>query len=347
MIYERLEQRRMSFACTKRNLAGLTKHFEDIIVHENYLHGVAKEDFYSGMDALAQTFRKLYTEMISDPQNYAMKDDNDSKGLSNNMNFLFQLAQTGTLNDKILEVEGKLLALTLKEAKVTKAERYFHILESLGFVTTGLGAKIETSEMISVEYPDNNYLLAVLKAMTDAICMFSSAKPHQISSNYFELLDYRLLENYPATEPTLTFEYLMSKIKGESRDIATMFYEFIMPLTKCQVKGDFRHYWTITFTLKTTKKVIMSLRVNLESHDVKLNLFNLGKYTKFLIDFPTKMLHEIKHGGWETDNDDAFVFELGGKTYKKDPDGSFVFTKPNKSESMLLIELLKKELSFL
>jgi len=347
MTYEKLEQRRLNLSCTRRNLAGLSEDFDKINIHENYLYGISKKDFYSGMDALAQTFRALYTGMINEPQNYAMKDNDDKKGLEMNMNFLFLLAQKGDLNNGSLDIDGKPLALALKEAKVTKPETYFNILEPLGFVIAGLGNKIEASDIITIEYPDNSYLLTALKAMAEAISMFSKLKPHQQSSNYFELLDYRVLENYPATEPTTTIEYILSKIKGESQGVVKLFYDFIKPHATCQIKGSIRHYWTLTFTLKSTKKVIMSLKVNLKSHDVKLNLFNLNKYTGILNGSPAKMLNEIRHGGWETDNEYAFVFDFDGTTYRKDPDGSFVFTKPDKNDFELLIKLLKKELEFM
>ncbi|MCL2404630.1 MAG: hypothetical protein FWC92_03675, partial [Defluviitaleaceae bacterium] len=347
MIFERLEQRRTNFACAKRNLAGLTENFNKITIHENYLCGLTKEDFYHGMDALIQVFRTLYTGMISEPLNYVMKDSDDKKGLEKNMNFLFILAQKGHLTNGLIEIEGKLFALALKEAKITKPEIYFNVLNTLGFTTVGLGKKIESSEIITVEYPDSGYLFAVLRAMVDAIGMFSTAKPHQQSRNYFELLDYRVLENYPATEPKITVEYIMSKIKGESHDVVSLFYEFIIPHAKCQIKGSFGHYLTLTFTSKTTKKVIMSLKINLESHDVKLNLFNLGKYIEHLDGLSDKMRNEIKYSGWETNNEYAFVFELDGKSYRKDPESAFVFTMPSISESELLIGLLKKELEFI
>ena len=56
-VPERLEQRRTASLCAKRNLAGLTENFENIIVRENYLHGMGRESFrneiypQSGADA--------------------------------------------------------------------------------------------------------------------------------------------------------------------------------------------------------------------------------------------------------------------------------------------------------
>jgi len=87
--------------------------------------GTLQEDFYSGMDVLAQTFRTLYTGMIGEPQFYGIKDDSDNKGLTNCMDFLFILAQVGNLNNRTYEADGKLLAAALKGAKVTRPERYF------------------------------------------------------------------------------------------------------------------------------------------------------------------------------------------------------------------------------
>ena len=343
---ERLEKRRLNFSCTRRNLVGLTESFEGINIHECYLQKLTKDEFCSGMNALSRTFRTLYTEIINNPQNFAMKDEDDHIGLAKNMNFLLLLAQKGNPNNSSLEINGKRLALALKEAKVTKPDIYFQIFEPLGFITIGLGKKIEASETITLKYPDNHYLLAALKAMADAIGMFSTSKPHHQCNNFFELLDSRVLENYPATKPETTMEYILTKLRGESRDVAKMFYEFINPLSKCEIKGSIGWYWTPTFTLKTTKKVIMSLKLNLESHDVKLNLFNIGKYTELLNNFPAKIINEIKCGGSETESKYAFVFDLDGKTYRKSPETSFVFAKPDTHDSTLLLKLLKKEIEF-
>jgi len=347
---ESIEKRRLATTCVEKNLTGLTTNFEGINVHENYLSGLEKEEFYSGLDALAQVFYTLYTGMISEPQIYAMKNDGDVKGLIKNMNFLLLLAQKGILNNDSLEIDGNIFASALKEAKVTKTEIYFHILESLGFITIGLDKKIEASEKITVEFPDNKYMLTALKAMADAVGMFSGINPNR-GSNYFNLLDYRVLERHPAAVPKDTMEYILSKLKSENRDVAQIFYEFVKPFVKCDIKGDIGWYWTPTFTLKSTKKVIMSLKLTPESHDVKLNLSNIGKYTELLEGFPAKMIDEITDGGWDCGNcnskcESAFVFDLDGKSYRKCRCGSFVFMEPDKNDSKLLLRLLKKEVEF-
>jgi hypothetical protein len=335
----------------KKNLAGLTADFQGINVHKNFLNGLEKDQFISGMDALAKTFKSIYAGMIKQPKIYAMKNDEDVKENKKNMYFLLLLARKGTMKSGLLEIDGKVLAPALKNAKVTKPEMYFKIMEPLGFTSAGLGKKIETSEKITVEFPGNNYLLFALKAMADAIGMFSKGKPHQ-GNIYFELLDHRVLENYPAIEPKATMEFILSKLKSEGRDVVEMFYEFITPLAKCKIKGSFEWYWTPVFTLKSSKKVIMSFKLTQESYDVKLNLANIGKYTGLLDGFPSKMMNEIKNGGWNCGNckakkgECAFVFDLGGKSYRKCCCGSFVFNNPDKNDSGLLLGLLKKELEF-
>jgi len=335
----------------RKNLAGMHENFENMTVHTNYLHELTQEEFASGMDELAKMFKSIYTGMINEPWLYAMKNGDDHKGLERNMNFLMQLAQKGNLNNNFVDVDGILLASALKEAKVTKPQIYFKILESLGFMVSGLGKKIDTSDRIIVEYPDNHYLLTALKSMADAISMFSKSKPHKQSSVHFELLDYRVLNNYPATEPKTTMEYFLSKLKGESRDVVEMFYEFIKSLTNCNIKGGIGHYWTPTFTLKSTKKVIMSLKLTLDTHDVKLNLANLSKYTDILNNFPAKIINEITDNGWGCSGSScspncagAFLFDLNGKSYKKCRGGSFVFHAPNINEAELLIRLLEREI---
>jgi len=335
----------------EKSLTGLTKNFEGVSIHKNYLNGLDEEEFLSGMEALAQAFESLYAGMINEPQAYAMKDADDIKGLVKNMNFLLLAAQKGVLRNGTLEIDGSALAPALKEAKVTKPEQYFKILEPQGFVTTGLAKKVEASEKITVDYPDSPHLLTALKAMADAVGAFSGINPNQ-GSIYFEMLDHRVLANHPATEPKASMEFILSKMRSDSRDVVEVFYEFIKPLAKCELKGGFGHYWTPTFTLKSNKKVILSFKLTLDNHDVKLNLANLGKYTEALDGFPEKLIGTIKDGGWgcggcrAKSDDCAFSFDLDGQSYRKCRCGSFVFDKPDQNDTELLLKLLKKELEF-
>ena len=94
----------------------------------------------------------------------------------------------------------------------------------------------------------------------------------------------------------------------------------------------------------------MSLKLTLDSHDVKLNLANLGKYTALLDGFPDKMTNEIKNGGWGCGDcnpkcESAFAFDLDGASYRKCRCGSFVFAEPDKKDTGLLLRLLEKELA--
>lgn len=335
-----------------KNLMGLHGNFEEMVIHENYLCGITQDEFIGGMDDLVNLFKTIYTGMMNEPQFYMMKNSDDSKGLDKHMNFLFHLIQKGDLNNNnSLEVNGIDLAPALKEAKVTKPEVYFPILESLGFTVTGLSRKIEFSENIIVEYSDSQYLLIVLKVLVGAISMFTKNKPHKQSSIYFELLDHRVLSHYPATEPKTTMAYVLSKLNGESREVVEMFYKFVEPLAKCHIKGSLEHYWTPTFTLKSTKRVIMSFRLTFDRYDIKLNLANLSQYTSLLDHFPMKIIAEIKDNGWECSDEGcnpkcagAFSFDLDGKSYKKCRGGSFVFHAPDKNEAELLLKLLEAEI---
>lgn len=338
-----IEKRHKNMTNVKRNLAGLTKSFEGISVHNYYLNGIEKEEFYSGMNALAQVLKAMYTGMIAAPKNFAMKDESDDKGLDKSMNFLFLLAQKGVINNGLLEVDGKTFAPALKNAKVTKPEMYFQIFEPLGFVTTGLGKKIESSEHIAVEFSGNHYLIIALKAMADAVGTFSSE-----SNSYFAWLDHRVLISHPAKAPGQTTEYIMSKIPKESRDVVKKFTEFIEPFAECKIKGALGWYITSTFTLLSTKKVIMSIKYNQESHSVKLNLANIGKYSELVNSLPEKLKDQIKNRGSDYGNCKkcgGIAFALDGKSYLKCCETSFIFDRPDINDSELLLGLLKQELA--
>ncbi len=145
----------------------------------------------------------------------------------------FKALYTGMINEPQM--------YATKDAKVTKPEIYFQILESLGFSVTGLGEKIEKSEIITVEFPDNTYLIAALKAMVEAVSAISKTTPNR-GNSYFELLENRVLENYPAIEPKSTMDYVLSKLKSKNREIVGMFCEFIKPFARCNIKGDISWY---------------------------------------------------------------------------------------------------------
>ena len=347
MTSEKLEQRRLSFPRVEKNLAGLNANFDGAIINANYLNGLDESEFRSGLDALSQTFEAIYTGMAGNPKAWAMKDADDVKGFAKNMNFLLMSAHVGAIKSGMLEIDGAAFASALKAAKVTKPEIYFDIFESAGFAAFGLNKKIESSEVITVDFPDNPYLLTAMKALADAVCTFSDANPNR-GNGYFEMVDSRVFEKFPAVEPKDTMEYVLTKLHPDSREVAAMLYDYIKPLAKCQIKGGVGWYWTPTFTLKSTKKVIMSLKLDLVSHDVKLNLANIGKYTDVLADFPAKLIAEIKENGWGCGNcnskcEGGFAFELDGVAYKKCRCGSFSFALPTRDDARLLVDLLKKE----
>ena len=335
----------------QKNLAGLAHDFTGINIHKEYLYGIAEGAFRSGLETLADTFTAIYTGMNSTPQAYAMKNEDDSKGLVKYMHFLLVAAQKGSLCNTALEIDGSALAQALKDAKVTKPEMYFPMLAAWGFTTTGLGKKIESSETIILEYPDNRYLVTALKAMADAVSAFSKINANG-GNHYFEMLDARVLENNPATEPKATMEYILAKVNNESRDVVGMFYEYIKPHAKCTIKGSLHWYLTPTFTLKSTKKVIMSFKITLDSHEIKLNLAHLGEYAALLDGFPERLKKEIINNGWNCGqcatkpSTCAFAFDLDGISYRKCRCGSFVFAEPDKNDARLLLGLLEKELSF-
>jgi len=335
----------------QKYISGLTENFDDVKIHKKYLYGLEHDEFIAGLYSLDETFKSLYIGMKNEPQKYAMKSADDIKGFAKNTNFLLLLAQNGKLKSGSFEVDGEMFAAALKNAKVTKPEVYFKFIEPLGFTIDGLGKKIETSEKITVEFPDNKNLLIVLKAIADAVGMFSKMDSNN-GNIYFQLIEYRVLESYPAIEPELTMEYIISKLKNESRELAKMFYDFIKPLAKCRINGNIIWYWTPTFTLNVAKKVVMSFKIDLENFDIKLNLFNINNYIELLNGFPEKMINEIKDGGWECHNcnpkcNGSYVFTLSGKNYKKCQCSAFIFRNPTKKDSKLLIGLLKKELETL
>ena len=349
----KLEERRLTLSRAQRNLIALTKTFGDITVHEKYLsrYDLTTAQLAEGFTAASEILAKLYTSMIADPKTYAMKGADDDKGLIKNTNFLYFLAKTGELKHNALEISGSALAQALKETKVTKPESYLNIFESLGFNFTGMDKKIESSGTITTTCNLSRYLLPALKAMVDAIDEFEQMTYNR-GSHYFEMLDCRVLSCYPAVEPQLTMPYILSKLDEETREITSRLDNFLAPNAKRAIKGGIGWYWTVTYTSKKTKKVIASLKLDIQSHDVKLNLANIGKYTEQVSLLPKTMIAQITSNGWDCGKcnpkcDGAFEFILADSSYSKCRCGSFVFAKPTADDTSYFLELLKSELDII
>lgn len=343
-------------ARAERNIACLTKDFSNISVDESYLQGLSKEDFISGMNGLSQIFMAMYVGMNKTPSQYAMKNNDDVKGLVKNMNFVFLMAKIGVLNRHLeLEIDGRSFASALKESRVTKPEIYFNVFEQLGFIATGLSNKIETSDIIKIEYPDNRFVLPALKAMTKGINearsnVSSIAQGIYVNqgNEHFEFLDPRVIQKYPS-DMSLTIDYLLDNMDDDRRYLLMEVYELLKDHTKIKLEGSNHHNWKGTFSLKANKRVLVTFHYRWDHFDVKLNLANLGDYVEETSSFPKTMIDEMINGGWECGvcNPNCakpFEFTLGGVHYKKCHCGSFIFSNPDKASSKMLLGLLKREL---
>ncbi len=324
----------------------LIENKEDFRVHEKHMYGTSKEEFMSGYNELNMVLRKLYSDMEKHPKQYAMKDNNDIKGFYKNINFLMIIACNGELkNDYSLEIDGEALDLELKNIRFTKPELYFDTLKSLGFVAMGLKKKVSSSDTISVEYPDNHYLIIALKAMGDC-----ASKIPKNDIVYFMNMDYRILENEEVTSPKLNIEYILRHLAGEKGEVLKKLNDILSKNSKCVIDGDTYYDWNISYKLKSNKKAIALVKSKADLFTAKLNLRNIGNYINDISNFPEKLKNEILTCGWSCGScnvkcEGGYKFDYDGVFYDKCRCGSFIFDNPNCEELEYLIGLFEEELN--
>lgn len=150
---------------------------DEIIVHQDFLKHINKEDFVSAFRQIWEMFVFVYADIAENPEAYGMplykRDEYDyfspqvreSRSAPYRFfNLLYDIFTSGEMdnNEFILDVykfKGG--------SKVKKMQFLFERLQDNGFEITGIkNFKIPKGiERIAISYPDNHHILAVLKLM--------------------------------------------------------------------------------------------------------------------------------------------------------------------------------------
>jgi hypothetical protein len=333
-------------------------------VHKAFLHGLEEDEFQSGYCELLSTVRMMYSDIAADPKEFDMLLRQNTVPNVKNVdytqshasflrvpNLLFIIGCHGELQpDLSLVIAGNKLMGGAKELKITKVPTLLKKLIDYGFETEGMSKTIQADDMISVGFPQNRFLLPVLKSMSEAMAAINKNDLRK-TKDYFYMMDHRILENEIPKAPKLTIDYLYHVLDDDKRRVAKALNDFIAKYAKPAVRmgGFSRNDWSCVYTLQANKKVIMSLGIEQENLSVKLNLANISRYADSLKQFPDEITETIKTSGWDCGHchdscAGPFSFTYEGKAYNKCRCGSFIFDHIDKDTVHYCIELLEKEI---
>lgn len=333
-------------------------------VHPSFLHGVEEEEFQSGYNELLSTVKMIYSDIVSAPEKFDMllKPNTvpDAKNADYTQshasflrapNLLFLLGYQGELqSDLTVIITGNKLLNGAKELKITKVQALLKKLTDYGFEINGMSKTLHANDTISIGFPQNRFLLPVLKSMSEAMAAINHHDLRKVK-DFFYMMDYRILESEKPKAPKLTVDYVFHALDKGKRRIAEIAHDYIIKYAKPTIRigGFSRNDWSCAYTLQTSKKVILSLNICQENLSVKLNLAHINQYVDSLSQYPEEIREAIKTSGWECgrchDNcSGPFSFVYEGKAYNKCRCGSFMFDHINKDTIHYCIELLEKEI---
>lgn len=333
-------------------------------VCKSFLHGVEEDEFQSGFNELLSTIRMIYSDIVSDPNQFGMllKENTvqDAKNADYTQshasflrvpNLLFLISYQGELQtDLTVSITGSKLLSGAKALKITKVQALLSKLKDYGFETEGMSKTLNDGDTVTIGFPQNRFLLPALKSMAEAMAAINH---HDLkkAKDFFYMMDYRMLESEKPKAPKLTVDYIYHALDEDKRRIAERINDFIIHYAKPAVRlgGFSRNDWSCVYNLQSNKRVILSLNICQENLSVKLNLAHINQYVDSLDQYPEEIREAIKTSGWECgrchDNcSGPFSFTYEEKAYNKCRCGSFVFDHISDDKLRYCFELLEKEL---
>jgi hypothetical protein len=347
-------------------LKNLPEEAADFKVAPCFLYGADRQDFISGYNALVRLFKSLYTDIAAAPASFGMplkemekSDAKNSAYTGSGQSFarvphlLFILgAECEVQPDFSLRIEGGKLLAAGKELKITGLPVLLKKLADYGFIMEGLNKSIKDSDIITLSYPDNRYMLTALKALAEAILILNKGDRKK-SKGYFYILHTGLLASEKMKKPKLELKHLSRTLDSDKQGIAKALDGIVSASCKPDVRmgGLMRNDWSCVYTGTASKKVLLSLNVAQDRLAAKLNLQNIGQYIDRVKEYPEKIIDIIKNSGWECSRchdscTGPFSFKLEGKEYNRCRCGAFLFDDVSKEELPYCIELLSKELEY-
>ncbi len=333
-------------------------------VCKSFLGGLEEDEFQSGFCELLSTVRMMYTDIVSNPEEFDMllkqntvPDAKNADYIQSHASFLrvpnllFLIGYLGELqSDLTVIVDGSKLLSGAKELKITKVQALLEKLADYGLETEGMSKKLQSDDRISFGFPQNRFMIPALQSMSAAMAAINNNVLKKEKS-FFYMMDHRILENANPKAPKLTVDHIYHALDADRRRVAEIFNDFIVKYAKTTVRmgGFSRNDWSCVYNLSTSKKVIMSLNITQDNLSVKLNLANINQYADSLTQYPEKIREAIKTSGWDCGRCHSscagpFSFNYEGREYNKCRCGSFVFDNIDDETIRCCIDLLEKEL---
>jgi len=337
-------------------------------VHDDFLHGLNRDDFTEGFNALRLLVRQLYKDISDNPADFNMvlKEIEDINAKNTDYtnsnasflripNLLLIIAASSKLeSDGVLTTDCSMLLANAKNLKVSGLPLLLAKLRDYGFEVSDFGKTPKIGNTLTVAYINNHYLTAVLKSMTDALLKLNKGDIRNPKNNdYFYMMHPALVENETVKVPKLTVDSIFHVLNPIQHEHAAVLHKMVSEDAKPGIRMGslMRNDWACTYTNKKNKKVLMSLHVEQDKLSVKLNLQNINSYISMIADLPEKLQNIILDGGWECGRcnlrcSGGFLFELDGKVKNKCHCGSFIFPDFTQEDLPFLGKLVNEELSF-
>lgn len=342
----------------------ITDEPAELKVHPRFLHGLETDEFKNGYTTLLRLMQSLYSDIEKDPAAFGMTlvEISEANGTTANYsksnrsfvrvpNLLLALGACGMLDNSFsLSVDGETLLNAAKKLNITNIASLLDRLKDYGFEITGYTKTVKAGGSLTVSFPDDRALTAVLKSFSDAYIElrkgdFTGAK------DYFYMLLPDLLSAENVKEPKLSFEHFKHVLKEDWRGTAAELHERAAPHAKLSVKtqGVMRGSFSCVYTGKKSGMVLMTMKAEQGGLYVKLNLEHIGGYIGTVMEKPEDFREKIRGNAWNCSRchdscAGGFKFEMDGNEYSKCRGGAFAFNDISTAEAGYLRELLELEL---
>ncbi|HBL84364.1 MAG: hypothetical protein A2Y17_04950 [Clostridiales bacterium GWF2_38_85] len=308
-----------------RNLFNQLKNARDeMIIHDDFLNNINREDFISAYKQLYQLYIQIYTDMMADPGGFDLplfKIDEEKGADKTKSHYLswiiIFLGMCGELDNKI-RVNTKKFLINTKKFGVTNPLPLLNKLSNYGFHLTGIDKKKIIDPIFTVDYIDNKNIMHVIMALGKRMTQLNKHgnryQLQRLSPRCFEdtsdILPGTDFNDYEAMlgDQTAVIEFFNSFMSEKGY---TPFYEGFYRISYQKKKKLTTWYYCIQYKYWVEKEVTLQIR-----------LYNLGKYAQFVENMPQSIKSVICQNTCRDDCknkhecEKTVCYRVDGKQYK-------------------------------
>jgi len=205
-------------------------------------------------------------------------------------------------SSEYMTIDGAKLFDAFKKSRGKNHNQYLLFLSELGFeFSADIAAKtfkLNKTDAIEVRYPDSPSALVGLKALTEATVQLS-AQIHKAQKAYAIQPIFMRCDYHALTLPKkfgFDIRDCAASLSDERRDFCIKTHDMMLENgCKCETAYKMNDF-IFTYTSKTAKKVVASLRFGFRGEYIKINSKRIDEDTAFLADAPPNISQAIKGG---------------------------------------------------